>query len=94
VVRGSDGFREDSRPLQGGQKLIHLTTDLQARLCQRIAWLEQKDQAMREPNNPDFNPSLLLRGRIQGEMGGLKWVLHEAGCEYRKPSFADMRQKR
>ena len=44
---------------------------------ERIDWLEQKLLEMRRVDGPDYTPSDLLQGRVQGEIGGLKWVLRE-----------------
>ena len=46
-------------------------------LLKRIDWLEQKLAAMREPGNPDYTPSQLLWGRVQGQIGELKHLLEQ-----------------
>jgi hypothetical protein len=45
----------------------------------RIAWLKSKETEMRRVGGPDYTPNALLRGRVQGEIGGLKWILKEFG---------------
>jgi len=51
---------------------------LEKLLRERTHWLEQKARAQRQVGGPDFTGSDLLRGRTQGEIGALKWLLGKA----------------
>lgn len=42
----------------------------------RVTWLEQKLRSMREVDGPDYTPNKQLQGRIEGEIGGIRWVIN------------------
>lgn len=63
---------------------IRITLDLENRVRERIQWLKQKEQEQRRVGGPDFTASNLLRGRTQGEIGALEWLLREANCKEKK----------
>jgi hypothetical protein len=44
-------------------------------VLKRIAWLRQKEAEQRRVEGPDYTASDLLRGRTQGEIGALMWLL-------------------
>ena len=45
-------------------------------LLKRIDWLEQKLRAMRDIDGSDYNPNKQMQGRVEGERGGIYWVLN------------------
>jgi len=47
-------------------------------ILERILWLKQKAKEQRRVGGPEFTSSDLLRGRTQGEIGALQWLLREA----------------
>lgn len=49
--------------------------DVRESLEKRIIELDQKLAEMRRPDGPDFNPSDMMRGRVQGQIGELTWLL-------------------
>lgn len=63
---------------------VHVTVDLEDRIRRRIDWLKQKEAEQRRVGGPDFTSSDLLRGRTQGEIGALEWLLREANCREKK----------
>lgn len=54
---------------------------MKQKILDRIKWRKQKETAAREVGGPEYTASNLLRGRIQGEIGGLKWVLDNVIAE-------------
>jgi hypothetical protein len=62
---------------------INGVDSLERSFQERIAWLEDKLGCMCDPTNADFTDSLLIRGRIQGEIGGTQRAL-EAYTKARK----------
>jgi hypothetical protein len=47
----------------------------QQQLEKRRDWLKQKLAEMRRVGGPDYTPSVLLQGRVQGQIGELDWLL-------------------
>lgn len=54
---------------------------MKQKIQDRIKWLRQKSAVMCDPSGPDYTSNQLLRGRVQGEIGGLQWVLDNVIAE-------------
>lgn len=63
-LRGFDEAKQDSEP-PSFRELVE----------NRIEELKQKEREQRRRDGPEYTRSELLRGRTQGEIGALEWVL-------------------
>lgn len=54
---------------------------MKQKILDRIKWLKQKSTSMCAVGGPDYTASPVLRGRVQGEIGGLQWVLDNVIAE-------------
>jgi len=61
--------------------VFELPPGLEAVLRKRLKWLEDKSAMQRDPSNSDYTPSPLLQGRTQGQIGEIRWILRQAGCD-------------
>lgn len=57
--------------------MAELTGKETDKLLKRIMWLKDKLREMRRVGGPDYTPNKQLWGRVEGEIGGLQWVLRE-----------------
>jgi hypothetical protein len=59
---------------------LEITLALEEAIRNRLDWLRDRQREMRRAGGPDFMASDLRRGRVQGQIGELEWLLQNGGC--------------